>query len=203
MTLAIIMAGGENTRWEQPTPKEIAPILGEPVIARTVRMLRERDIQPIVVTHKPEVMAAVPGCEFWQTRRRFYVEHTWNLASRWQKRNVLLFGDCAYTNAALDKLLTAPVPIWWFGRKPEMFGMAWTDRPETRRVFSITAHDAYVVAGKRVGCCSTVYWQWINRRSGSWREIGPSFTTILDETGDMDTPEQWRTVSERFARMRA
>ena len=199
--LAIIMAGGDGNRWELPTPKEVAPILGEPVVRRTVRMLRERGIEPVVASHKLAVAQAVNGARMIGERRRFYLSHADNLQPKWEPRNAILLGDVAYTDQALDTILAAPAPIWWFGRCPAMFAMVWQDTPRTREVIHRTVIDAFHCKGKRQGRTIAVYWQWRDRRSGHWSQVRPDFTVIRDETGDMDYVRSWRLVAGRFERM--
>ena len=41
----IIMCGGIYKKWE--TPRQMLPINGEPIVARTIRLLRENGIKDI------------------------------------------------------------------------------------------------------------------------------------------------------------
>ena len=202
--LAMVMAGGEGVRWGQPTPKCVAPILGEPVIGRTLRMLKARNVPAIVISHKPEVQAVVNGAEVYADRWPFYLDCAWALRDRWLPRNVVLFGDVAYTDFGLDALLKASGPMWWTGRCPEMFGMAWDERPDTREAIRAVVEAAPHVAGKRRGCCFNVYHQWVydEPRHLAWVLVSTkrSYTHIADETSDMDTVEIWQGVSRAFER---
>ena len=44
----IIMAGGNYTKWEKP--KQLTEICGEPIIARTIRLLREAGVTDIAIS---------------------------------------------------------------------------------------------------------------------------------------------------------
>ena len=200
----MVMAGGNGTRWAGIHPKCIAPILGEPVIARTLRQLRERGIPAIVVSHKPEVQALCDGAEVYAERHPYIMDCAWALRDRWRGRNLVLFADVAYTDAALDKLLGAPGPIWWVGRRPEMFGMSWEDRPGTRQAIYAVVEESPHFAAKLRGRTLNVYRHWVYHglREPSWTLVGERFTRIGDETSDMDTVEVWRGVSRAFERRR-
>lgn len=48
----IIMAGGTYPHWE--TPRQLSIVHGEPLVARTIRLLRENGIQDIAITAQDE-----------------------------------------------------------------------------------------------------------------------------------------------------
>ena len=49
----IIMCGGTYKRWE--TPRQLTEICGEPLIARTIRLLRENGISDIAISSNNSV----------------------------------------------------------------------------------------------------------------------------------------------------
>lgn len=201
LTLALIMAGGDGTRWLGNRPKEVAPILGEPVIARTVRQLRERGQPCVVVSHKPEVHAVLPPVvEVYAERHGFYLECAWALRERWLGRNVVLFGDVAYTDEALDALLAFREPIWWVGRSPEMFGMGFCPTKDFGGLLYDVLKEGREGAGKLRGRCWNLYehWRYRGRRKCLWVSVTHNFSVVPEPTGDMDTLEMWQKVAAGF-----
>lgn len=113
---AIILAAGEASRWGNylGVPKHLVPVGGEPVLHRTVRLLREaRPGLDIVIVARPEDLDRylVPGAmtveadldparfdadKFLSSRRY------WN----WQGETVLLYGDAFYTRDAIATILS-------------------------------------------------------------------------------------------------
>ncbi|MCL2752112.1 MAG: nucleotidyltransferase family protein, partial [Firmicutes bacterium] len=77
---AVIMAGGKGTRLLPVTekiPKPLAPVLNEPLIARTVRLLLRHEITEIAVTlgHLPHLIIDDLTARFDQDFR-YYLEKT-------------------------------------------------------------------------------------------------------------------------------
>ena len=44
----IVMCGGINKAWE--TPRQLTPILGEPIVRRTIRLLRENGVEDVAIS---------------------------------------------------------------------------------------------------------------------------------------------------------
>ena len=61
----LILAAGQGTRWKVNNPmriqKQLIPINGDPIIARTVKMCRRYAEDPMVVTNDPEIVASADG----------------------------------------------------------------------------------------------------------------------------------------------
>lgn len=117
MKSALIFAAGEGERWGDPdNPKQLIPIHGEPIICRTIRQVKIRGHQPIVVTHHPLIAQAVDGCELVNpSGRRWLVETILTTARHWgEDSTVFLLGDVVYSKALMDSLLadTAPLRVW-------------------------------------------------------------------------------------------
>jgi len=145
----MILAGGENKRWLGDGPKEVAPINGEPVVARAVRMCLERNITPTVISHKPEVQRVVAPLACYLEQSLYLLDVAWHLRSRWAKRTVILFGDVVYTDAALSAVLSCKEMLWWFGHNHEMFGHVWRpSRVSDQRILDVIK-QAYAEARRR------------------------------------------------------
>ena len=44
----IIMCGGTYKKWE--TPRQLTKVCGEPIVARTIRLLREQGVDDIAIS---------------------------------------------------------------------------------------------------------------------------------------------------------
>ena len=49
----IIMCGGDYSEWD--TPKQLLEVMGEPIVGRTIRLLRENGIEDIAISSNNEV----------------------------------------------------------------------------------------------------------------------------------------------------
>ena len=128
---ALITAAGAMRRWTVKetgalyggVPKHLIPVDGEPLIARTVRLLRERGVEDIVIVGPDDPRYAVPGA------RLFVPTHhvPWSggstrhdcdkfLSSRelWNEegRTVILHGDIYLAENAADTIVRHRVEAW-------------------------------------------------------------------------------------------
>ena len=120
MRLLIACAGSQH-KWGGylRVPSHLAPVDGEPLLARTVQMLRERTDAPITITapHGAEGYD-VPDAVTCYTDTAFNefagTRDLWNDYGR----TVLLLGDVYFTDAALDTILDPGMDGWrTFGRR--------------------------------------------------------------------------------------
>lgn len=114
MSVVVIMAAGKSRRWTGAWPKQLSPVHhGEPVLYRTVRQLRQRGIEPIVTSRYRgqwglfnEHVTAPNEVEI----DRIYGAHQFAPA-------LFLYGDCFYTDDAIDVILSRDVDWCFFGRR--------------------------------------------------------------------------------------
>lgn len=109
----LILAGGEATRWGDflGTPKHLAPLCGERLLDRTVRLLQERgqtDIR-IIVSDMSDERYKVSGARRVLRKDgfdRFDVDKFRSSMHLWDEGGVtVLPGDIFYTEEALDTIL--------------------------------------------------------------------------------------------------
>lgn len=118
----IVCCGGSQTKWKNHlgVPSHLVPDLsGEPILHRTVRLLRERGVGDIVVMGpsedsryriegtrfekgRPESMN-----EFWASR------HLWDSGSQ----TVLVLGDVWFTEYAMDVITSGFEGLRFYGRR--------------------------------------------------------------------------------------
>lgn len=104
----IIMAGGEY--YDFKTPKQLSIINGEPLIVRTIRLLKERNVEEIYISATSSKFdnLGVPRLEHKNSFRAkdgivsgYWVDAYYPT----DKPTIYLHGDVYYTEDAIDKIL--------------------------------------------------------------------------------------------------
>jgi hypothetical protein len=189
----VIMAAGRSKRWHAATAKHMALVDGEPVLYRTVRLLRRRGLEPVVTARQSgqwplfnEHVSSPNDCEI----DRVY-------GARQFAPAVFLYGDCCYTEGALEEIL-ADQHDWQF------FGRRGASRVKSHgEIFAIKANDYVIghaeqlrhrcVGNPRLRClgwdlygrCASMGAHW------SFQRARRNFTQIDDGTDDFDTVEEY------------
>lgn len=119
---AIIICAGEGTRWGNylNVPKHLIELEGERLIDRTVRLLKERNIENIyIVTKEFDPRYFVEGAKQVPAdlKPELYADADKFLSSRscWnheEGRTIVLYGDCYFTDAAMDTIVNFEKREW-------------------------------------------------------------------------------------------
>ena len=108
--------------------KQLININGEPLLHRTIRQLKKRDIKPIIVTHLPELKIG----KWIEPQDRTYTISTLKSTSHlWDEKTIILLGDVLYTEYALKKIIECEDPIRFFGTRAEIFALVFTENKLT------------------------------------------------------------------------
>lgn len=211
----IIRCAGAGSAWGDflGGPPHLAPICGEPILYRTVRLVREfapeADIRVVVrdrdrrnVVEGAKRVFDKPQPERGDVDKVASSEHLWDRNGR----TVLLWGDTWWSRPALRSILTDPVDGWaaWlriYGGAGELFGFA----------FDASAHDEIrqavdvVVREHQAGRLGDIPGQWALYRAlcgqpvtvhGVW---GHAYQLGVDDwTDDFDYPGDWRKWCYRW-----
>lgn len=116
---AIVIAAGQATRWDdyRGTPKHLVEVDGEPILHRTVRLLR-RHIDTVWVVgpndpryhhHDGRTYTVTPGPS---DADKFYSSR-----DLWDGHTLIVYGDCYFTEDAIDTIC-APVQDWTLYCRP-------------------------------------------------------------------------------------
>lgn len=136
----VILAAGEASRWGHflGHPKHLVPVHGEPILHRTVRLLRE--LSPgaeIYIAARRDALAAyaVTGAvtvEADLDPRRFDADKFLSSRRYWAEEGdtILLYGDCFYTRAALVTITGTPVEDWLLFARFNASAITGCDWPE-------------------------------------------------------------------------
>ena len=114
MTRALVICAGEATRWGDYTgrPKHLIEIGGERLLDRTTRLAREYGAREVLVVAKPgHPEYASPGAQLVEAHldpSRYDADKFLSSRHLWSTRGrtVVLYGDCYFTDEAMDVILT-------------------------------------------------------------------------------------------------
>jgi choline kinase len=119
--MVFILSAGDGARWGNylGVPKQLAPVNGEPILFRTIRLLRERGIENIVIT-VPELnyFGELP-CEQVVGIKEIDIDKFLNVKHLVNDSALFIFGDVYFTENALDIILRDHNEIMFFGRRRE------------------------------------------------------------------------------------
>jgi hypothetical protein len=101
----------------------MAPVLGEPLVHRTLRLFRERCSEPdqvVVLRRDAEPLGILEVAEFRISRKE--TDESYKLTSSapmWTRSPIVsVFGDVFFTEAAVDRIVDLKVQDFeWFGRR--------------------------------------------------------------------------------------
>lgn len=221
-TSVLILAAGPAWRgWTEKTPKQLALIAGEPLILRTLRQLKERGHEDvIVVTRNKAIQAAVPryfepSTFYWRTETLAATKELW------EERVIILHGDVVFSERAMDAIVASQEPFTFIGIGTQLHAEAFvfTDHVLVLKAAKAATEAAYAgEAGpkprgvrqntpRRWGC-QYMHWWFYCTLSGIPPVLAfhfdPKIHRIIEDdyTFDVDTPETYKLfLSEhRWAR---
>jgi len=117
-TLVLVLAAGpmgdEHYSWRIPVPRHLMPIRGDPLIRRTLRLVRRQGFDAIVVTDAPHIKAVVkhtfaPAEDYLLWDTMLSTRELWDGADR----IVFLQGDHIFYDDVLEKIFTAWQSTRW------------------------------------------------------------------------------------------
>jgi hypothetical protein len=203
----IIMADGCAKRWNnyKNIPKHLIEIGGEPIIARTVRLLKENGVEDITITsHDPRYNFATR----YEPIGNEYEIDKFN-KELLEENTAYIYGDVFFSEEAIKTIVNTPTEdFMFFGRHSaslEKTGKTWEE------IFAIKVKDTQYFLKSvdfiRCGIIDGSVW-----RGGAWElyrhmvgldlkdnSLNGHFTTIDDETDDFDFPEdleRWLEINE-------
>ena len=119
----IIMCGGAYKKWE--TPRQLMRICGEPIVARTMRLLRENDIDDIAISSNNPIFEQF-GVPVLRHNNAMVVSETLEVSGYWvdafypmDEPVCYLFGDVVYSPEAIKAIVeTETDDIEFFASSP-------------------------------------------------------------------------------------
>ena len=200
----IIMCGGTYPKWEKP--RQLIKIKGEPIVARTIRLLRENGVEDISISSDNDAFGAF-GVPVLKHDNHYYAREYNDMDGYWCNAFYLtdvptcyIFGDVVFSPAAVKTIVETQTDDIAF------FGSAFPFAPEYPKVwiepfaFKVvdTEHLREAIAQvKRLDMIGAFYrkpiaWEmWNVIHGGDPNCIDQeSYIHINDYTCDIDKPEE-------------
>lgn len=185
----IIMADGKGTRWNnhQDIPKHFIQFDGETLLARTVRLLKEKDptCEVIITSHDPryEVEGAV----------RYEPQNNVLEIDRFTRELIendicFLYGDTYYSESSVELIVEHDVEdLLFFGNEKSIVAVKVKDA----EVFERQIHNVteLFLAGRIKDCKGWQVYQSFLGLPFDVKQIAEKYIYIQDETKDFNSPE--------------
>lgn len=205
----VIMAAGVAKRWKNflGVPKQLAQVRGEPIIRRAIRQLKERGLNDIYVTVQKRGQYGDLGVpEYLNVNENKYpIDRIYG--ARNLSPAIYLYGDCYYTERAMDIILTDTHDHRFFGRRHD--GVV----KNNREIYAIKADDFVIrkagelremhacgIVNHSLGghllihCLDIPVNPHTRDHTATPEQLTPLFTDIDDETTDIDTPMDYKRL---------
>ena len=199
----IIMCGGTYKKWE--TPRQLMKICGEPIVARTIRLLREQGIDDIAISSNNPIFEQF-GEPVLNHDNDFIVSKELDAVGYWvdafyptDEPVCYLFGDVVYSPRAIQTIIeTETDDIEFFGSAPpfskdyikpwaEPFALKVVNTDHLKHAISLTKQYAERGLFKRHPIMWEL-WQVIQATPLNHINYG-NYTAINDYTCDVDYAE--------------
>ena len=199
----IIMCGGVYKQWQ--TPRHLTEINGEPVVARTIRLLRENGIEDIAISSGNPVFEQF-GVPVLKHENDFVVYAPWQMTGYWcdafyptDEPVCYIFGDVVFSPEAIKTIAeTETDDIEFFASAPpfapgypkeyaEPFALKVVNTGHLKRAIELTKQYADQGRFKR----RPIMWElWQVIQGSTLNNIDySSYVVINDYTCDIDDPK--------------
>lgn len=199
----IIMCGGAYKQWQ--TPRHLTEINGEPVVARTIRLLRENGIEDIAISSGNPVFEQF-GVPVLKHENDFVVYAPWQMTGYWcdafyptDEPVCYIFGDVVFSPEAIKTIVeTETDDIEFFASAPpfapgypkkyaEPFALKVVNTGHLKRAIELTKQCADQGRFKR----RPIMWElWQVIQGSTLNHIDySSYVVINDYTCDIDDPK--------------
>ena len=208
----IIMCGGTYKKWE--TPRQLLPINGEPIVARTIRLLRENGIEDIAISSNDPIFEKL-GVPVLKHNNSMIVSKTLNVSGYWvdafyptDEPVCYLFGDVVYSPEAIKTIVeTDTDDIEFFASSPpfspeyikpwaEPFALKVVNTDHLKHAVCITKQYADMGLFKRHPIMWEL-WQVIQTTPLNHIDYG-NYTAINDYTCDVDYAEDIELIENKI-----
>lgn len=203
----IIMCGGGYAMWNQP--KHLLKVNGEPIVARTIRLLRENGIEDIAISSSNPIFEQF-GVPVLRHDNDYYARGYNDNDGSWcsafyptDEPTCYLFGDVIFSPAAIRTIIeTETDDIMLFGSK-EPFAPEYPKPYREPFAFKVANTHHLKKAIERVKFYDSlgkfrrkpIAWElWSVIRGTNIRKINRSYVAINDYTCDIDTPDEIEKV---------
>lgn len=199
----VIMCGGKYWNW--PVPKHLTMIKGEPLVARTIRLLRENGVEDIAISSDDSRFAAF-GVPLLCHSNRYYLPFGEDALTPWldafypmNEPVCYIFGDVVFSPEAIRTIVTIETDSVEFfaSAKPlaDIYPKHWAE-PFAFKVVDTERFFKAIEQTKKLDeegqfKRQPVSWElWQVIKGTSLNKVDyTNYTVINDYTCDIDTPE--------------
>lgn len=208
----IIMCGGTYKKWK--TPRQLFPINGEPIVARTIRLLRENGVEDIAISSNNPIFEKL-GVPVLKHENNMVVTETLNVRGYWvdafyptDEPVCYLFGDVVYSPEAIKTITgTETDDIEFFASSPPFapeYIKPWAE-PFALKVVNTDHLKHAVCITKQYADMGLFYrhpimwelWQVIQATPLNHIDYG-NYTVINDYTCDVDCAEDIELIENEI-----
>lgn len=218
-TVAIIIAAGDATRWGDynGVRKHFAEVDGEPIIHRTVRLLRRhKDVEVFVVG--TDESYSIEGSTLYipekNTEEHFDADKFLNSKELWNKdgRTLVIYGDVFFTEEAMDKIMGEHEIDWRLYARPfrseytgtpygECFAQSFYQHNIAEHLAALRRTVELFRTGVLPRCGGWEHYRAMIRIPDSEMHrhlVGEKLELIDDFTDDVDYPDDYIRLVERW-----
>lgn len=194
----VIMADGRGTRWNNymGVPKHLIEVDGEPIIARTVRLLNQLTEGADIVVTSHDARYEFDGARRYEPLNNHYEidRFTEELI---QDDMCFLYGDTIYSEDALKQIIETPVDdVLFYGNNKSVVAVRIADADVFRTHF-MKVRQLYI-DGKIEKCKGWQVYQSVVGQPLDKKPVpGDKFITVSENTTDINTPEEYREKARK------
>lgn len=196
MTTVLILASGEQARWEIGQGiKQFLPIEKESLIIRTQRQVKDRGQTAIVVAHNRDILKVAKAYSIIKNKkeRRWIAETLRTTRWFWEPRVIVLLGDVVYSKMLMDSIFKYGGPVRFWGTIHEIYAIGFDSRmfEKIEQALDKAIHHAEFEGGP--GKLRKVYQALAGYTFDNNEIHHPYFEEVLhpDYTQDIDTVQEW------------
>ena len=197
----VIMCGGKYWNW--PVPKHLTMIKGEPLVARTIRLLRECGVEDIAISAVDSRFAAF-GVPLLVHSNRYYLPFGEDAPTPWldafypmNEPVCYIFGDVVFSPEAIREIVETETDSIEFFASAKPFAFNYPKRWAEPFAFKVVDTASFFKAIEwtkqydREGCFKRqpVSWElWQIIKGTELNKIVTNYHVINDYTCDIDEP---------------
>ena len=191
----LILAAGTEVSWEKKigSAKQLLALGKDTVLGRIIRQVRERGVEPTLVTHREDFINTAKDVIYYEPASRATIAdtllHTQDL---WGGQTVILLGDTVFGNATLNMVLAHRGPLTAFGNSAEIFAFSFRDDDHDHLISTLEKVIADPLCKK--GSPWLIYRVYCGKRPDSSHIVKYSFKFSKEATGDIDSLHEYNAM---------
>ena len=207
----MIMCGGEYPSWDKP--KQLTEIKGEPIVARTIRLLRECGVENIAISSNNPNFEQF-GVPVVKNDKNDYVERAYNdVDGFWcdcfyptDEPTCYIMGDVVFSREAIKKIVETQTDSYEFFASAPPFDSRYIKDSAEPYAFKVKKYESWK---SYVDLCKMLdYYGYFKRKPLAWEfwqvvKGTPlniidytNYTVINDWTCDVDKPEDIEKIEK-------